>query len=231
MTDVPNKPNIILMGPPGSGKSTLGLALGDYVHISTGDLIREEIAQGTALGAAMQRTVAQGKLISSAVAAQLVTQRLSREDVKARGFILDGFPRTAEQVGALRAARVPVEIVIVLHCARDELVKRMCSRRIDPKTNKLYSLRNLPAGVDASSLVQRPDDEEHVIVERYALYKANEQQILAAFRGSGAIPPHIVHIDADQPPAAIVAACKAQLRYFEEMWATESRRFMPQSKI
>ena len=222
MPEKPSKSTIILMGPPGSGKSTLGLALGaDYVHISTGDLVRAEIAKGTELGKALHSDVAKGALVPSATVSMLVSQRLAQPDVSARSVIIDGFPRTVGQVDFLRRAGIPVDIVVVLHCDKESLINRISNRRIDPKTKRLYSLHSLPAGVDPAALVRRADDEPDVLCKRYETYKKAEQRILRAFRcfgkGSSKNVPHIVHISADQAPEAIVEQCKAQIGYYAEM--------------
>ncbi|KNH06956.1 adenylate kinase [Perkinsela sp. CCAP 1560/4] len=228
--------NVIIMGPPGSGKSTLGSAFkGDYVHLSTGDLIRDEIARGTDVGKLLRQDVEKGSLVSGLTVSMLIIQRLLSSNSSGKGFIIDGYPRTVGQVNFLRTSGVRIDMVIVLHCDKDSLVRRITNRRIDARTQKVYSLDDLPEGIQPEMLQTRADDNEQVLTKRYEQYKQTEHEILQAFRFLGKIdsyclheyhPAHIVHIDAERPKEAIVAECTKQIAYYREMWPIDTQRGM-----
>ena len=129
------KKNIILMGPPGAGKGTLAkqlISLG-FVHISTGDMFREAIKAGTELGKLADSYIKHGDLVPDEVTIGLVKERLSQDDC-AKGFLLDGFPRTLPQAEALekltKEINRPIETVINLDCDEQELVRRISGRRV-----------------------------------------------------------------------------------------------------
>ena len=129
------KRNIILMGPPGAGKGTLAkklISLG-LVHISTGDMFREAIKAGTALGQLAEQFIKRGDLVPDEVTIGIVKERLSQEDC-ANGFLLDGFPRTLVQAEALdeitKEIVRPIDVVLNLDCDEKELVRRISGRRL-----------------------------------------------------------------------------------------------------
>jgi adenylate kinase len=185
------------MGPPGVGKGTqarkLRVVLG-VPHVSTGDILREAVHDGTAMGKKVRPYLDEGKLVPDDLMAELVAGRLSREDAR-QGFVLDGYPRTQDQVavldrilGGLGAA---LDRVFVLSVPEPEIVRRLSGRRVCPGCGALYHVDSRPpaaAGVcDACglALVQRLDDQEGVVRRRLEVYRVQTLPVLAAYRGRG----------------------------------------------
>jgi len=180
---------VILLGPPGSGKGTQAKALEartGFAHISTGDILREHIQAGDAVGGQVQELMRAGKLVPDAIVNQLVAERLERPDC-ARGFILDGYPRTlaqAESVHKLLEARGIAEFLVHLNIDHELIVTRLASRRQCPRCGAVYNLVSRPprmAGVcdiDGVALIARPDDQEAVIRRRLEAYEQEARPLL-----------------------------------------------------
>ena len=137
------KKNIILMGPPGAGKGTLAKKLISFglVHISTGDMFREAIKEGTELGKLAKSFIDDGHLVPDDVTIGIVKERLSKPDCE-NGFLLDGFPRTLPQAEALeklsKEINRPIEVVINLDCDEEELIRRVSGRRVGKNCGAPY---------------------------------------------------------------------------------------------
>jgi adenylate kinase len=186
---------IVLMGMPGVGKGTqasrLRGSLG-VLHVSTGDILREAISTGSVLGKRVRDYLDSGALVPDDLMAELITERLGRSDVSG-GFILDGFPRTAEQVvildRVLATLSVELDGVFLLVAPEAEIVSRLAGRRICPGCGAVYHVDSRAprsAGVCdkcGSALVQRPDDEESVVLERLEVYKNQTLPIVDTFNG------------------------------------------------
>lgn len=162
--------NILIMGAAGSGKGTMAkkiLECYDIPHISTGNMFRAAIAEGTELGRSAQRFMEQGLLVPDEVTIAMVGERLMKEDCQ-RGYLLDGFPRTLDQALAFEKISAsigkPVEAVISLDVDLDELAPRITGRRMCPSCGAIYHIANQPpkvegvCDVDGSVLVHRKDD-------------------------------------------------------------------------
>ncbi|KAL4171893.1 hypothetical protein KRP22_007069 [Phytophthora ramorum] len=138
---VRNPPRLIITGAPASGKGTqcelLVRAL-HVVHLSTGDMLRQAIREGTSLGKQAQGFMDGGQLVPDELIVGVVLERLEQPDCKARGWLLDGFPRTEAQAHALLEARIIPDCVLALDVPDDEVVKRIAGRRLDPETGKTY---------------------------------------------------------------------------------------------
>jgi adenylate kinase len=192
------KVRVVLMGPPGVGKGTQAeklQALLDVPHISTGNILRAAIQQeGSALGRQAREYVESGRLVPDPLMGELIADRLGRKDTAA-GFILDGFPRTLEQVGILEKVlgRVgqPLDRVLMLVAPEGEIVRRLSGRRTCPSCGAVYHLESRPPAasgvcdVCGAALVQRPDDTEGVIRERLKVYDDQTLPVAAAYRAKG----------------------------------------------
>jgi len=159
-----------LLGPPGSGKGTqaalLAAALG-VPHISTGDLLRSEVQQRTALGLQAQRFMDKGELVPDHLVAEMIKHRVQG----ATGFVLDGFPRNLNQAHILEGV-TEVDRVLHFRLDREEIVRRLSARRVCPQCGRVYNLLSSPPARNALcddcgvSLVQRSDDTPEVIQKR-----------------------------------------------------------------
>ena len=186
------------MGPPGVGKGTQAAqlqALLGVPHVSTGNILRVAIQQeGSPLGSEVRRFVESGRLVPDGLMGDLIAERLERKDSVA-GFILDGFPRTLEQVdildGVLGRLGLELDRVLMLKVPEAEIVRRLSGRRTCPKCGSVFHLESRPpatAGVcDAcgAELVQRPDDTERVIRERMKVYADQTLPVAEAYRSRG----------------------------------------------
>jgi adenylate kinase len=194
---MPRSPQaIVLFGSPGSGKGTQAKLLSGCLkipHISTGDMLRERIHAGNAVGATVEQTMHTGALVSDDVVNRLVLERLAEPDGE-RGFILDGYPRTRSQADFLIArldARGVGEVVIHLVVDYNEIISRLSGRRQCPRCGTLYNIASHPpkvAGVcdlDGVTLVVRDDDREAVIRERLEAYEKQTRPLIDFFREKG----------------------------------------------
>ena len=184
--------NLILLGAPGSGKGTQAAILSEKYalkHVSSGDLLRAAVARQDELGKEVESTIASGKLVADQVVLQLVRDAiLENEDDKWEGWILDGFPRTANQAEALEdvlsSAREVVDAVVFLDVATDEVVRRLSNRRVCPSCKTVYNLLNRPPKKEGQcdngdgELVQRSDDQPDTIRRRLALYSDETLPVL-----------------------------------------------------
>jgi adenylate kinase len=184
---------IVFLGPPGAGKGTqagrLGTTLG-MVRIATGDMLRDAIAQGTALGKQAAPFIDQGGLVPDELLIGMVGERIAREDCR-EGFILDGFPRTLRQAQGLESmpGGDPTGFVVFdIEVPRDELLRRLSGRRLCPTCQATYHLQTNPPksrGVcdrDGALLVQREDDKEAAVARRLSEYDARTKPLIDYFR-------------------------------------------------
>ena len=189
--------NIILMGPPGAGKGTQAKVLTakyGVPHISTGDMFREAIKAGTPLGKLAASYINDGHLVPDDVTIGLVKERLSQDDCK-NGYLLDGFPRTIPQAEALEKISKEIgreiKYVINIDTPKEELVKRICGRRVCKVCGAPYHLINVKPKVDGvcdicgGELVQRPDDNEEALNIRLEAYNKQTKPLLEFYEKKG----------------------------------------------
>jgi adenylate kinase len=186
-----------MMGAPGAGKGTQAKLLHEKLgvpHISTGDILREAVRAGTPLGREAQKRMDQGLLVPDDVVIGIVDERLARPDC-ARGFILDGFPRTVAQAQALDqrlASRgLPLTAVVEVDVPRAELVERLSGRRVCQACGTLAHVRFDPPTIDgrcdrcSGALIQRDDDREETVGRRLDVYTRETAPVLEHYRGAG----------------------------------------------
>jgi adenylate kinase len=210
-----------LFGSPGSGKGTQAKLLKeslDLAHISTGDMLRERVASGDAVGRSVASLMQAGELVPDETVNHLVEERIEQPDT-ANGFILDGYPRTVQQAKLLAELLVlrPIRTVVI-HLVVDYnvIIERISGRRQCPACGSLYGIRsNAPRipGVcdnDGMKLAVREDDREEVVRERLRAYEQQTAPVLAFFKKSG-IPNWNVQA-AGIPPQVIAQEIEALIR-------------------
>ncbi len=195
---------LILVGPPGAGKGTQAKRIAERYgipQISTGDILRDNVVRGTRLGMQAKSIMARGELVPDDLVCDMVASRLRQADCE-RGFILDGFPRTAAQAGWLdaffeheffdnahRGKCLP--IVIRIDVDYNQLLLRLTGRRSCQTCGRIYNVHSQPprvdelCDVDGSKLVTRNDDREEVIVERLAAYQAQTRPVADYYERKG----------------------------------------------
>jgi adenylate kinase len=200
---------IVLLGAPGSGKGTQSQKLVEAYgvpQISTGDLLREAVAKGTALGLRAKTAMDAGKLVEDATVLGMIRERLARPDAL-KGFILDGFPRNIAQAESLektlRDLAQPLEAVVLMSLDMNILFKRLTGRRICQECGRVFNLYTSPPGTpphcdkcgDSARLIQRPDDKEEVIGKRLEVYEAQTKPLIKHYESVGLL--RVVDADAD----------------------------------
>jgi adenylate kinase len=190
-------------------------------QISTGDILRANISQGTPLGTQAKALVDQGTLVSDELVNQMVADRLSQPDTR-RGYILDGFPRTLNQATWLDAqlaanSRTLPVVAISIVVDYERLLHRITGRRISP-AGRIYNTYSNPpripgiCDVDGSSLVQRPDDSEAVFTERMKTFENQTAPVIEHYRNQG----RFEEIDGDLPVEEVTVAIEAALKRLRE---------------
>jgi adenylate kinase len=181
---------IILLGAPGAGKGTQAQFLMNKYgipQISTGDMLRAAIKEGTAMGLAAKQVMDAGQLVSDEIIIGLVKERIAKPDC-AKGFLLDGFPRTIPQADAMKDNGVLVDHVIEFDVPDDVIVERMSGRRVHPASGRVYHVTYNPpkvAGKDDVSgedLVIRDDDKEETVRKRLGVYHEQTEPLVGYYR-------------------------------------------------
>jgi len=176
---------LILLGAPGAGKGTQAAALCEKYgipQISTGDMLHAALRTGHPLGQKAKKYMEAGQLVPDTLIVSLVKARIARPDC-ASGFLFDGFPRTIPQTEALEETGVHVDYVVELDVHDDEIIQRLCGRRVHPGSGRTYHLEfNRPQVADkddvtGEDLVRRDDDEEATIRTRLEVYHAQTTQL------------------------------------------------------
>ena len=183
---------MILVGPPGAGKGTQAARLIDTFripHISSGDMLRAAVKEGTALGVEADRYMKAGKLVPDEVVIGMILERIARPDCAA-GFMLDGFPRTRPQADALdtamRGAGVELDSVVLIEVPAGLLEERAVGRRSDPETGRIYHLKYNPPPADiAGRLIHRKDDTVEAVTTRIQKYHSETAPIVPFYLSKG----------------------------------------------
>lgn len=186
--------NVVLFGAPGAGKGTQAKFIMDRYEIpqiSTGDILRQAIANKTTLGLEAKKFMDEGKLVPDEVVNGLVAERLAAEDCK-HGFIMDGFPRTVVQAEELDKILEnlgrKIEKVIALHVPDEDIVERITGRRTSKKTGKIYHMTfNPPVDEDPADLVQRADDTKEVVEKRLKTYHEQTAPVFEYYNAQGKV--------------------------------------------
>lgn len=185
---------IILLGAPGAGKGTQAQFLMDKYgipQISTGDMLRAAIKEGTPLGLEAKKVMDAGQLVSDEIIIGLVKERIAKEDCE-NGFLLDGFPRTIPQADAMKANGVQVDHVIEFDVADEIIVERMSGRRVHPGSGRVYHVVYNPPKVEGKDdvsgedLIIRDDDTEETVRKRLAIYHDQTKPLVDYYQGEAA---------------------------------------------
>lgn len=180
---------LIFLGPPGAGKGTIAQRISEplnVVQISTGDLLRAAVREGSELGVKARGYMDSGELVPDRLVIDLLKARIGRPDC-AGGFILDGFPRTIPQAEALDRAGVAIDRVINFIVPDALVIERLSGRRIHKTTGRIYNVNpggmpQPPAGMPADELLQRDDDKAEAIANRLEVYRAQTEPLIAYYR-------------------------------------------------
>ncbi|CAI8777325.1 adenylate kinase [Methylocaldum szegediense] len=181
---------VILLGSPGSGKGTQAKAIMEKFHIpqiSTGDMLRAAVREGTPLGLEAKKVMDSGGLVSDDIILGLIKERLAQDDCK-NGFLFDGFPRTIAQAEGLDAMGIAIDHVIEIVVDDEEIVKRMSGRRVHPASGRTYHVIFNPPkveGVDditGEPLIQRDDDKEETVRKRLQVYHEQTKPLVSYYK-------------------------------------------------
>jgi adenylate kinase len=212
--------NLLIMGPPGAGKGTQAEVLVRELaitHISTGDMFRNAIKEGTEMGKKAKEYMDRGELVPDEVVVGMVKDRLSQPDC-AKGFLLDGFPRTLPQARALdetlQSMGIKLDGVVNIDVPRERLMARLTGRRVCKNCGASYHiLFNPPAepgkcNACGGELYQRSDDNEEAVANRLDVYEAQTQPLIAYYREKGLLK----NINGDQEIKKVLADILASLK-------------------
>ena len=181
---------LILLGAPGAGKGTQAQFICErfgIAQISTGDMLRTAVKEGSDLGLKVKEIMNSGGLVSDDIIIALVKERIAQPDC-ANGFLFDGFPRTIPQADAMKEAGVKLDHVVEIAVDDEEIVKRLAGRRVHPDSGRVYHLEYNPPreegkdDVTGETLIQREDDRESTVRNRLSVYHEQTEPLVAYYR-------------------------------------------------
>lgn len=209
---------VVLLGAPGAGKGTHCKKIVDrygLLHLSSGDILRRERAEGTELGKKAQSYMDAGTLVPDELIVEMMSKTI--KGAPDRGFVLDGFPRTVRQAEALDRALAKddssIDVVVNLQVSDDIVVDRITGRRSCPKCGAVYHVKNMPPkneGIcdhDGEALVQRPDDTAEVVKNRLATYYEQTEPVVSYYKAKR----DVRDVPADGDPDAVAAVLFQEL--------------------
>ncbi|MFH1305010.1 MAG: adenylate kinase [Candidatus Omnitrophota bacterium] len=189
--------NLVLLGPPGAGKGTqAGYLTKAYhlPHVSTGDMLREAVKEGTETGIEAEKYMNSGELVPDSVVTRIMIERMAKPDA-AGGVIFDGYPRTVPQAGSLDDALIKEErslnVVLYFETTEKVAVERLSGRRVCGKCSKNYHVTNMPPAKDGTcdvcggELIQREDDKPETVKNRLAVYKERTKDLIEYYEKKG----------------------------------------------
>jgi adenylate kinase len=188
------KTKIVLLGPPGSGKGTQGEKLSEelgYVRLSTGDMLREAVRDGTELGVKAKGYMDSGALVPNSLIIDLMMEKIGSLE-EGTGVIFDGFPRTVEQADAL-CEQIDIDLALNLDVDDDELIERLTKRRSCPTCHCVFHLTHCRPEVEGvcdkcgAPLYQRDDDCHETVCNRLEVYRMNTLPLIDYYRGKGVL--------------------------------------------
>ncbi len=205
---------IILLGAPGAGKGTQAQFMMNKFgipQISTGDMFRAAIKEGTELGKQAKALMDEGKLVPDELTVALVKDRIAQPDC-ANGFLLDGFPRTIPQADALKEAGVKIDFVLEFDVADEVIVERMSGRRVHQPSGRTYHVVYNPPKVEGKDdvtgedLIIRQDDKPETVLDRLAIYHKQTKPLIAYYTAEAQAGNTQYHrLDGTQPVEAVSA--------------------------
>lgn len=181
---------VVLLGPPGAGKGTQAKRIAretGLVHLSSGDILREEVSRATDLGRTASGFMERGELVPDGLIIDMIRGRI---ESAGEGFLLDGFPRTVEQAEALGGI-APLDVVVNIELPREVVVRRLTARRVCEACGKIYNLLYDPPPEETTCptcggrLLQRDDDKRDVIENRYDVYERSTAPLIDYYRDRG----------------------------------------------
>ncbi len=184
---------LVLIGCPGAGKGTQAKKLSahfDIAHISTGDLLRDEIKSGSELGKKVSEIINKGGLVSDDIVSEMLTNRIKADDCK-NGYILDGYPRNLTQAEGLNAIVGQLDKVVCYEVSDNVIIGRMVGRRSCPECGKMYHLTYNPPKTEGkcdgcgADLIQRKDDNKETVVNRLKVYHKTTAPVIDYYKKQG----------------------------------------------
>ncbi|MFA5165481.1 MAG: adenylate kinase [Candidatus Omnitrophota bacterium] len=201
---------LVLLGPPGAGKGTQAKVLSKEFgipHISTGDILRESVKAQSPIGLKAKVYMDKGELVPDDVVIEMVAQRVAKEDCE-KGFMLDGFPRTAAQAkaldGTLAELKRPIDLVLYFKTSQETIIQRLSGRRVCKNCGENYHVKNIPPKVAGKcdkcggELYQRVDDKEETILNRIKVYENTVPGIISYYEGKGILRTVSGDFDVDE---------------------------------